>query len=108
MKTQVTQKSVREAYTRVLRVGDGALQNLLRHERPRSYTAGIYGWNADIYVIDGVAIATGYRSFGTKVPYELAKKYDRAAAEIRERRLPYEETKEKLNALAVEFVREAP
>ena len=28
---------------------------------PDYYTAGVYGWNCDVYVIAGLAICTGYR-----------------------------------------------
>lgn len=107
MKPRVTQKAIKEAYPRVLSVGYCELQNLLRHEQPRAYTAGVYGWNADVYVVDGTAIATGYRSFGTKVPYELVERYESVAKYVRGLHLPYEETKERLHVLAREFVRDA-
>ena len=107
MKLRVTQKSVKQAYPRIISAGYCTLQTLLWYEQPRAYTTGIYGWNADIYVVDGVAIATGYRPFGHGVSYELRQKYENVAREVRAQRLTYEETKEQLHALAVEFVRDA-
>lgn len=28
---------------------------------PDGYTAGVYGWNCDVYLIGGLTICTGYR-----------------------------------------------
>ena len=105
-KKKTTRKAIMAAYPHVIGAGCG-LQNLLRYEQPRAYTAGVYGWNADIYVIDGIAIATGYRSFGDRVSYELIARYESAAKDIHARGLSHEETREQLHALAVDFVRAA-
>ena len=107
MKPQVTRKSVNEGYVNVISVGYCNLYYLLRHEKPRAYTAGIYGWNADVYEFGGTAVVTGYRPFGDPVSRELIEKYESAAKEVFDGGLPYEEEKEKLRALAREFVREA-
>ena len=79
----------------------------------------MYGWNADIYHINGVTIVTGYRPFGNIRPnYETTKRYDDLAQEIVN--APYkdklntieeyrEETKnrdEKLDALLNDFIKE--
>lgn len=51
--------------------------------RSHHYTAGVYGWNADIYCIEGggkfFAICTGYRPFGiyNEKIQELAEKYEK-------------------------------
>lgn len=114
MTKQITKKSVTGSYSRIISVGYCGLQNLLWREQRRGYTAGIEGWNADLYVIDGVAIVTGYRPFGDRVPYELAEKYEKKAKAIMEAYRGkkfytgrFEDETEKLHALAVEFVREA-
>ena len=41
------------------------MQDALIWREPNFYTAGVYGWNADVYVIDcDTVIVTGYRPFG--------------------------------------------
>ena len=107
MKLQVTKKAVMKSYSLIIRVGYHGLQNLLWYEERRAYTAGVNGWNADVYEFGGTAIVTGYRPFGDPVSRELIEKYESAAKEVFDGGLPYEEEKEKLRALAREFVREA-
>lgn len=41
------------------------MQDALKWREPDFYTVGVYGWNADVYVIDyDTVIITGYRPFG--------------------------------------------
>lgn len=60
---------------------------------PAYYTAGVYGWDADIYPLkDGVCIATGYRPFGdAAIAYEDAKKLESAAKSGRFKKLSPDE-----------------
>ena len=54
-----------KAYRNVIKVGYGEMQDALKWREPNFYTAGIFGWNADVYVIDDdTVIVTGYRPFG--------------------------------------------
>lgn len=79
MKYKTTAKAIREGYHKVVSVGYCDLQSLLSYKNPIAYAAGLYGWNFDIYDIDGVAIATGYRgmpSKNSKVSYALIKEYE--------------------------------
>ena len=65
MKTQTTKKAIMSAYYNVIKVGYCELQDALKLREPNFYTAGVYGWNADVYVIDcDTVIVTGYRPFG--------------------------------------------
>ena len=81
MKHKTTARAIRQNYGTIIRVGYCDLQHLLRDERPTAYAAGVYGWNFDLYDIDGVAICTGYRGMpGVDAPYELVKEYDREKA----------------------------
>ena len=65
MKTQITKKAIMSAYRNVIRVGYCDMQDTLKWREPNFYTAGVYGWNADVYVIDSnTVIVTGYRPFG--------------------------------------------
>ena len=82
MKYVTTRKAVKAHYSTILCVPYADLQNLLRLENAESYTSGVYGWNADIFNVDGVAICTGYRPFGNVTPSHAAvKKFDRLAQE---------------------------
>ena len=114
MTKQITKKAVRESYSRVLSIGYGGLDNALRCETRRWYTAGVYGWNADVYVIDGVAIVTGSRAFGDKVPYQLIEKYEKKAEalgeEYRQKKFYtglFEDEKQELRSLLQDFIKEA-
>lgn len=83
MKFKTTKKAIMANYGNIIKVGYCDLQNLLKYESPIAYTAGIYGWNADIYDFGGVAIVTGYRPFGNIRPnWEIIDKYEKDAENI--------------------------
>ena len=82
MKHKTTARAIKQNYGTIISVGYCALQHLLRDERPTAYAAGVYGWNFDLYDIDGVAICTGYRGMpGVDAPYELVKEYETKSQE---------------------------
>lgn len=65
MKTKITKKAIMSAFENVIKVGYCDMQDALKCREPNFYTAGVYGWNADVYVIDyDTVIVTGYRPFG--------------------------------------------
>lgn len=65
MKTKITKKAIMSAYHNVIKVGYCDMQDALKWREPNFYTAGLYGWNSDVYVIDyDTVIVTGYRPFG--------------------------------------------
>ncbi len=79
MKYKTTVKELKQGYYKIIGVGYCDLQSLLSYRNPVAYSKGIYGWNFDVYDIDGVAIATGYRgmpSKNSKVKYEWIKKFE--------------------------------
>ena len=95
MKTQTTKKAIMNSYRNVIKVGYCDLQDALKWREPNFYTAGVYGWNADVYVIDyETVIVTGYRPFGNveipryvidtlnKCAKSLAQYYNYEIAEI--------------------------
>lgn len=120
MKYQTTKKAILSNYPNVIGVGYCSLQTLLQFRSPDAYTASkTYGWRADIYEITpNTVIVTGYAPFGNIVPdYEIVKKYEEKAQELREKRwtdanagIPYDEAlannKRDLNALLHEFIQE--
>lgn len=95
---QTTMREVKEWFGHVICIGYCDLQYLLRKESRIGYTAGVYGWNADVYDVgNGVAIVTGYRPFGDIHPrLSFVERYNRAAMCA----------EEELDALIDKFVKE--
>ena len=82
MKYKTTAKEVRDGYYKIISVGYCELQGLLSYKSPVAYTRGLYGWNFDVYDIDGVAICTGYRGMPSKnstTDYKLVREYEAKA-----------------------------
>ena len=107
MKYKTTQKAIKEKFRYIIYTGYAELQSLLKHVEPIAYTAGVYGWNADIYTIDGVAIVTGYRPFGNiRADYDICEKYESEANQIIKSVYNYEERKTALDDLISKFIEE--
>ena len=72
------------AYRNVIKVGYCDLQDALKWREPDFYTAGVYGWNSDVYVIDhDTVIVTGYRPFGNmKLSREVIDTLNKCAKSI--------------------------
>lgn len=89
MKTRVTKTQVIDYFgkNRVLSFGYCAIQRLENYlpglSKSTHYTRGVYGWNADVYCIEGggkfFAVCTGYRPFGVydEKLSEIAGKYEK-------------------------------
>ena len=63
-KRRVTARCIREAERAgrpTVRVGYADLQDTMLGITPDYYTAGVYGWNCDVYTIAGLTICAGYR-----------------------------------------------
>lgn len=100
MKTKRTMRDIKSQYPTIIQVNYCDAQNMLCMDDPAAYTAGVYGWNADIYPIaSGVAICTGYRPFGVS-------RYEKRAREMRRDLWNAEELATHLHNLQLEFVRE--
>lgn len=61
----------------VFSLGYCEAQHILNRKGKGGYTAGIYGWNSDIFVFGNIAISTGYRPFSN-----VTKKQDEKGREI--------------------------
>lgn len=107
---QLTKKQVNEYYKYIISVGYCDIQFLLQGIEKEGFTAGVYGWNADIYEIDKTtAIVTGYRPFGniSTSGKGLNKKYNEKARTIANNwDLTWEQKKSKLNKLLQKYVKE--
>lgn len=107
MKYRTTQKAINNGFHKIIKVGYCDLQSLLNCETEKAYTAGVYGWNADIYDFGNIAICTGYRPFGNIRPdYETVKKYDNMAREIIGNIFSWDERKAALRSLIDNFIEE--
>lgn len=85
MKEKRTMRDIKSQYPTIVQVSYCDAQNMLCMDDPAAYTAGVYGWNADIYSITSeVAICTGYRPFGNIKPdRETVSRYEKRAREMR-------------------------
>ena len=109
MKCRVTKKAVKENYGRVIQVGYCGVQNLLSYRQPFAYSTGTGGWACDYYDIGhGICVSEGYSpcSKGEQVDYEIIKKYDNKAREIRDKCHNYLDKKTQLDKLIDEFIDE--
>ena len=81
MKVKTTNKALREA--QAIEIGYCRMKWLLTYEEPVYYTSGVYGWNSDVYSIDGMIISTGYRPAGTRhIDYKTLGVYEGMAQDI--------------------------
>lgn len=102
---KITAKEVKATHVNVIQVGYCELGNLLTFKNPYAYTAGIYGWNADVYSYGTTAIVTGYRPFGKKVNPGTYKTYETMAGlVISDKALSLDEKREKVNNLLDKFM----
>lgn len=93
-KYRITAKAVRDA----MRAGAPTVAigycelHLLECADPEAYTAGVYGWNFDVYRLGGLTICTGYRGMigvdvDTTTIRKAAAALDSADLDARERML---------------------
>ena len=103
MKFKTTARQIKAGYSQILTVGYCDMAELLRYQEPTAYTAGVYGWNFDIYYVDGVAICTGYRGTprgNIKDFCEVVRKYEAKAREINgDWGIAYEKKRARVNRL---------
>ena len=75
MKAQVAKKEVRNTNSRIISIGYCDMQFLLQHHDCNMYSAGIYGWSCDYYIINSdntgmftpyTVISTGYQPLNNR------------------------------------------
>lgn len=107
MKEKTTMKAIKKEFENIIEAGYCELSSLLRYKEANYYTCGVYGWNADIYIINAnTVIVTGYRPFGNIDASKISKKYEEEAREILKLNWSYEEQKEYINKLLLNFIEE--
>ena len=108
-KIRVTNKQIKEGYSKILSIGYCNACYLLNGLEPRFYTCGTLGWNADIYEYNyNIAIATGYRPCGNISPdYEKVHTYNEKARKIwNNTKYSYKVKQNKSNKLLDQFISE--
>lgn len=102
---KITAKEVKRTHVRVFQFGCEELHNLLSFRKPYAYTAGVYGWNADVYSYANTALTTGYRPTGEKVNPAIYEPFETMASSvIADRNLSWAEKKEKVSGLFEDFM----
>lgn len=83
-KYKTTDREQRENNEIVLGFGYCEIQNITRFLRPNAYTAGVYGWRADFYEMDGYTISTGYSplNYISKTGFKDVDAFRKTKAEI--------------------------
>lgn len=110
-KYRTTKKDMKESYDKIICASYCSLQFLLRFQEPFAYSTRAEGWACDYYDVDEILISTGYAPLDkkgrTKSTYDICRKYDEAARKILcDYSLSYEEQKEKVNSLLMEYIKE--
>lgn len=106
MKLKTTRKAIVNGSCNIVSVGYCDLCHLLTNHSPIAYTCGVYGWNFDVYEINGLTICTGYRN----MPGRRAKQtreYDQKAAKIlswENKEMTYDEKRENVEKLLNEWI----
>lgn len=105
MKFKTTRKAVVAGSSNIVCVGYCDLQYLLRYHSPIAYTCGVYGWNFDVYEVNGLTICTGYRGMPGRRANNIGK-YEQAAREAVDT-LDWKEAKKEVERLLFEFCKQA-
>lgn len=101
MKVKVSRKSIKDNFRKVYCLDMSKANTIFYGQSPVYYTAGIYGWNCDVYIIDNdTAVTVGYRPFGDYLPEAVEKDMVKKAERVRESsKYNYAETTRKISAI---------
>lgn len=111
MKTKVSRNTIKNSFKNCIEVGYCDLQHLLTYRNANFYTCGVYGWNADIYVINAdTCLVTGYRTFGNIRPsHETIRKWDEYAKSYLDSvdwKTDYKTKLNQLDVILADFIRD--
>ena len=107
MKFKTTRKAIVEGSVKLVCAGYCDLQTLLRNHSPIAYTSGIYGWNFDVYEVNGLTICTGYRGMPGRRANNIGEYERKARAIMDEYSRNYEERCADVEKLLGEFIAQA-
>lgn len=105
MKYKTTAKAIRKSAINPRSAGYCDLSYLLQNHEPNAYTAGVYGWNFDVYEVYGLTICTGYRGMvGPRLEgIGEAEKKARKLLSWENKTMTYDEKREAVEELLHEF-----
>lgn len=83
------------------------LSHLLRGHEPQAYTAGVYGWNYDVYYVHGLTICTGYRNMPGRRAANIHEYESRARAIWEDYNRPYDERAAEVESMLKAFCEQA-
>lgn len=89
----------------VIKLSPGAIRHLTTYVSISGYNSGIYGWNWNAFIINGVVFCCGYRNLPgsiTKEERELVEEYEKEAWNLC-RQSSSKEVKKRINALLAEL-----
>lgn len=107
MKYKTTAKAIRSAGGNIISIGYCYAWHLLSNHSANAYTSGVYGWNFDVYEVHGATICTGYRGMPGRTAQNVRAYETQARAIFEDWGIPYEERKEKIEKLLIEFIKQA-
>lgn len=107
MKFKTTRKAIVNGSTKLVCAGYCDLQTLLRNHSPIAYTSGVYGWNFDVYEVNGLTICTGYRGMPGRRANNIGEYERKARAIMDEYTRNYEERCADVENLLNEFIAQA-
>ena len=107
MKYLTTTKAIKNGYSNIICAGYCDLSQLLHYVDPVAYTRGIYGWNYDVYDINGTTICTGYRGMPGRRANNITDYEKKARAIADDYSLSYDTRKAEVMALLHEFCEQA-
>lgn len=80
MKYKTTAKAIRNSSQQAIAIGYCYAYYLLQNHSALAYNCGGYGWNFDVYDVEGVLICTGCRGMpGVKADSALVKRLNEEA-----------------------------
>lgn len=106
MKFKTTRKAIVNGSYNVRSAGYCDLSHLLHYHEATAYTAGVYGWNFDVFEVYGLTICTGYRNMPGKRLEHIREYEEKARAIINDwdtYKGNYEAKKEAVEKLLKEF-----
>lgn len=103
-KVKTTRKSITESFAKIVSIGYCDAQHLLCFHSPIAYTCGVYGWNFDVYDINGTAVCTGYRGMPGKHLSNVGE-YERQAEQVLKSNATYEVKRLRIDALLEQLLK---
>lgn len=107
MKFKTTRKAIVANSSNLVSAGYCDLAHLLTNHSPIAYTAGVYGWNFDVYEVYGLTICTGYRYMPGRRANGIREFEKKARAIRNDWNKPYTQRRDEIEELLRQFCEQA-